>query len=94
MAETTPQRLQDSLVHPDDEALRLNVRLIMSETDFYDESLPIDVVRGLLSPVVDNFFILIKGKQQIPGAKGHFLQTSFIREVILLNDLPEERVVR
>jgi hypothetical protein len=86
----TPERLQYILEHPKEEYTRINVRLIIDETHFYDELLPIEAVRGLLSPDVPDFFILIKGLKQIPREKGHYLHTSYIREVLLLDELPEE----
>jgi hypothetical protein len=89
---TTPERLQYILLHPTEDYDRINVRLILDETNHYDELLPVEVVQGLIDPTVDDFFILIKGHQQIPNAKGHWLQTSFIREVILMNELPEKVV--
>lgn len=87
---TTPERLQYILEHPSDEYARVSVRLIIDEVNHYDESLPVEVVRGLLSPSVPDFFILIKGIKQIPREKAHYLHTSYIREVLLLDELPEQ----
>ena len=87
---TEPERLQYILENPADEYQRMNVRLIMDEVNHYDETLPVEVVRGLLSPSVPDFFILIKGIKQIPREKAHYLHTFYIREVLLLDELPEE----
>ena len=72
---------------------RINVRLILSQTEFYDESLRIDVVRALISPLIPDAFIQIVGvgsRAGIPRCKGHYLHTSFIREIVLLDELREE----
>jgi len=89
-ARSVPERLQYILEHPSDEYQRMNVRLIVDEVNHYDETLPVEVVRGLLSPSVPDFFILIQGIRQIPREKAHYLHTSYIREVLLLDELPEE----
>lgn len=75
----------------------LTVQLLIDGSDAdgvrqYDETLPISVIRAILDPTVDNFFIPIEGKARPKprSAKRHFLHTSYIREVILLGDLPEE----
>lgn len=85
---TTPERLQYILLHPKDEYQRVNVRLILDEANHYDEHLPVEVVQGLLNPTVADFFILIKGTNPIPRSKGHYLHTSYIRECVLLDNLP------
>jgi hypothetical protein len=75
----------------------ITVQLLIDGSDAdgvrqFDETLPISVVRAILDPTVDNFFIPIEGKARPKprAAKRHFLHTSYIREVILLGDLPEE----
>src|SRR3954468_12621017 len=66
----------------------ITVRLCVSANDsaghrFYDELLPISLVRAILSPSVANFFIPIKGSGSFkpPRTRGHFLHTSYIHEV-------------
>jgi hypothetical protein len=87
---TEPERLQYILENPNDEYQRVHVRLIIDEINHYDEGLPVEVVRGLLSPSVPDFFILIEGIRQIPREKAHYLHTSYIREVLLLDELPAQ----
>jgi len=58
----------------------------------FDESLPVSLVRALINPEVANFFIPIEGaaRPKPPRAKQHYLHSQYIREIILLADLPEE----
>lgn len=76
---------------------RIAVRLVIDASDadgvrHFDESLPLTLVRALLNPDVGNFFLPIEGNGRFkpPRAKGHYLHTQYIREIILLDVLPEE----
>jgi hypothetical protein len=91
--EPSPRELQANAVNakPGEDNL-INVRLSLSEIENYDEQLPESIVRALLDPDVADFFIPIEARgRRIPRAKGHYLHTAFIREIILLDDLPERR---
>lgn len=75
----------------------ITVQLLIDGSDAdgvrqFDESLPVSVVRAILDPAVADFFVPIAGyaRPKARAAKQHFLHTSYIREVILLGDLPEE----
>lgn len=79
------QRHTEDIERPID---RINVRLVLDETTFLDELLPVDVVRMLLSPVVNDCFVRIaNGLKKPPRCKAHYLHTSFIREIMLLDAL-------
>lgn len=77
---------------------RLSVILILaspSDADgirSYSERLPITLLRGILDPNVADFFIPIEGSARLkpPRAKSHWLHTSQIREIVLLDELPDE----
>ena len=89
----TPRELQATAINakPGEHNL-VNVRLSLSEIENYDEQLPEPIVRALLDPDVPDFFIPIQTPgRRIPRAKGHYLHTAFIRELILLDELPEGR---
>ncbi len=91
---TTPEQVMqgksEQVERPVD---RINVRLVLAETEQIDEQLPIDVVRMLLSPVVNDCFIRISnGVKKPPRCKAHYLHTSYIREIMLLDELPAEGV--
>lgn len=73
------------------------VRLLIDASDadgvrHFDEDLPVSVVRALLNPEVGNFFLPISGagRMKPPRARGHYLHTQYIREIILLDKLPGE----
>lgn len=75
----------------------LNVQLYIDGSDAegircYDENLPVSVIRALIDPNVADFFIPIAGHARTKprAARQHFLHTSYIREIILLGDLPPE----
>ncbi len=75
----------------------LNVQLLISGSDAdgvrcLNEQLPVSLVRAILDPTIDNFFIPIKGAERMkpPRVKSHWLHTTYIREIFLLDDLPEE----
>ncbi len=91
---TTPEQIMqgksEQVERPVD---RINVRLVLAETEQIDEQLPIDVVRMLLSPVVNDCFIRISnGVKKPPRCKAHYLHTAYIREIMLLDELPAEGV--
>jgi hypothetical protein len=79
---------------------KINVRLLITGSDddgirAYDEQLPISIVRAILSPEISDFFIPIVGSARTkpPRTKSHWLHTSAIREVLILDDVdlfPEE----
>lgn len=69
----------------------INVRLYIDEIHFYDAQLPVEVVHGILSPAIADCFILVPGKNDPPRTKGHYLHTSYIRELLLLDELPERK---
>lgn len=75
----------------------INVRLVIDGSDadgvrHFDETLPISVVQALIDPEVENFYVPIKGMGRLkpPRARQHYLHSQYIREIILLDDLPEE----
>ncbi len=57
----------------------------------FNEALPVALIRAILDPEVANFFIPIKGSERMksPRVKSHWLHTSYIREIFLLDKLPE-----
>lgn len=76
---------------------RINVRLYLDSSDadgvrHFDEALPVSIVRAILDPGVGDLFIPVQGFGRLkpPRAKGHWLHTGYIREVLLLDELPEE----
>lgn len=82
--------------NPDED--RINVRLCIDGSDadgvrFFDETLPVSLVRAILNPMIGNFFIPIRGdgRTKPPRARGHWLHTQYIREIVLLDELPEEK---
>ena len=79
------------------EEARINVRLLIAGSDadgirHFDELLPSSVVRAILDPEIANFFIPIQGQGRLkpPRTKAHWLHTSYIREVLLFDELSEE----
>lgn len=79
------------------EETRINVRLYIDSSDadgvrHFDESLPVSLVRAILDPGVGDLFIPVQGNGRLkpPRARGHWLHTGYIREVLLLDELPEE----
>jgi len=75
----------------------VTVRLCIDASDadgvrFFDESLPVSLARALIDPTVGTFFIPIQGNGRMkpPRARSHWLHTQYIRELIFLDDLPEE----
>ena len=93
----TPSALQREAERASASVEKIAVRLILaspSDADgirHYDEELPIQLVRGILSPTVADFFIPIEGaaRTKPPATKKHYLHTSQIREVLLFGELPE-----
>ena len=92
MSLPTPKELQDLLLHPELEQPNLmSVRLNLSDIENYDEQLPLPMILAMIDPTVPDFFIPIKGAgRKIPREKRRYLHTSFIRELILFDALPEE----
>lgn len=79
---------------------KINVRLLIDGSDAdgirsYDESLPVSLVRAILNPNIADFFIPIQGNGRMKPAitKSHWLHTSYIREVLVFGELPEEDAV-
>ncbi len=90
----TPKDLQRLAASGQGEDM-INVQLIIDGSDAdgvraFNESLPANLVRAILDPEVADFFIPIKGSERMksPRVKSHWLHTSYIREILLLNDLP------
>lgn len=97
MSPLIPVGLQRTLMQGDEDEPRINVRLYIDASDadgvrFFDEALPVSLVRAILAPQIADFFIPIQGSARMkpPRAKGHFLHTSYIREITLLDELPPE----
>lgn len=87
----TPKELQDLLLNfkPGQHDL-INVQLNLTDTENYNEQLPSPVVLAMIDPTVPDFFILVHGTgRKLAREKRRYLHTSFIRELILLDDLPE-----
>lgn len=84
----TPEALQALQDNPSEGQQIIRARLIVDEINHFDESLPLPLIQGLLSPSVSDFFIQVTAPDKIPGAKAHYLHTSYIREVVLLDALP------
>jgi hypothetical protein len=84
-------KLQSLIKNPSHE--RINVRLILDENLFYDEKLPVDVVRAIISPDVPDCFIQINTmpRNNPERSTAHYIHTSYIREILLLDELPEEK---
>ena len=91
--ESDPKSLQSFLLSGDTAGYDLiNVRLSLSDVENYDELLPSVLVRALIDPDVPDFFIPIKAvNRRLLRAKRHYLHTAFVRELILLDELPDER---
>lgn len=75
----------------------ITVRLHLSTGDvdgirWFDEQLPVSVVRAILDPSIPDFFIPVRGTARMkpPIARGHWLYTLYVSEIILFGDLPEE----
>jgi hypothetical protein len=92
------RELQRRAVAKDHSEDTINVRLCIDGSDadgvrFFDELLPVSLVRALIDPAIANFFIPVRGdgRTKPPRARGHWLHTQYIREIILLDELPEER---
>ena len=92
-----PVELQQHVMRGAPGEARLNVRLHIDGSDAdgvrcFDETLPVSIVRAILAPNVADFFIPVQATARMkpPRAKGHFLHTSYIREITLLDELPEE----
>lgn len=73
----------------------VNVQLLIDGSDAdgvrcYNEQLPAALVRAILDPQIADFFIPIKGSERMksPRVKAHWLHTSYIREVLQLDELP------
>lgn len=95
--ERTLKELQRLAARGGDGEDKITVRLLIDGSDadgvrFFDETLPVALVRAILDPTIDNFFIPILGAARMKPrmAQSHWLHTSFIREVVLLGELPEE----
>jgi hypothetical protein len=95
--EMTPLALQRHAIKGAPGDGQITVRLYINGNDddavrFFDESLPTSIVRAIISPEVADFYIPIEGRARMkpPRAKAHFLHTSSIRELVLLDELPEE----
>ncbi len=88
---STPGQLQKLVKKPSGDLI--NVRLIIDETNHYNELLPVEVVRAIIDPDVPDCFIQISGRPRIAPARctRHFVHTSYIREILLLDELPEEK---
>jgi len=76
---------------------QINVRLLIDGSDAdgirqYDELLPLAIVRAILDPEILDFFIPIagNGRTKPPRTKSHWLHTGYIREVLVLDELPQE----
>ena len=92
-----PIELQKHILRGAPGEARINIRLHIDASDadgvrFFDEMLPVSVVRAILAPEVADFFIPVQAvaRMKPPRAKGHFLHTSYIREITLLDALPPE----
>lgn len=96
MAERLQPDAMQELSHQQDAPVeRINVRLILDEMHSYDEALPVDVVKALINPNVADFFIWISKKlTDPPRCKGHLLHTSYVREMLLLDELPSAEAVQ
>ena len=98
-APRTPKELQRHVLRGGSGEDKLNVMLLIDGSDAdgvrtYNEALPVSVIRALLDPDIKDFFIPIAGTDRMkpPRAKGHYLHSGYIREIILLDALPEEEV--
>jgi hypothetical protein len=92
----TPQELQAILLNfkPGDHE-EINVQLNLSDTENYNEQLPLPVVLAMIDPTVPDFFIPIKGTgRRMPREKRRYLHTSYIRELVIFDELPAQEVKR
>lgn len=90
----SPVSLQRRAVKGSEGEDKINIRLLINGSDddgirSYDEQLPVSIVRAILSPEIADFFIPIAGtaRTKPPRTRAHFLHTSAIREVLILDDV-------
>ena len=91
-----PREIQRQAITGDQSAEdRINVRLLINGSDddgirAYDEQLPVSILRAILDPGVGDFYVPIEGSARTkpPRTKAHFLHTSAIREILILDAYP------
>jgi hypothetical protein len=93
--ETDLKMLQRTRHHGAEDTINCRIYIDGSDADgvrAFDEALPVSLVRAILNPNVADFFIPIQGTARMkpPRATRHYLHTRYIREILLLNELPPD----
>lgn len=72
----------------------INVQLLIDGSDAdgvraFNERFPVSVVRDLLDPTTEDYYLPIKGGERMksPRVKSHWLHTRYIREIFIMDDV-------